>query len=155
MKVLKKTNLEKYDNLIFKQNLPYSGFGDRIGFYLGLSVVGEILNKKIITCWRKRMDHIGEDSTDVFNLIKFPSNLLFVDYENFDNYEKSLVIPDLNNYDFEGYFIKYHGVDQVPELVWKMFSLLGMEVLLPDFMKVYYKLGRSILLHILIMYQKY
>jgi hypothetical protein len=130
-----------------KENLPFSGFGDRLGFYIGLSTLGKILNKKVITSWNKRMDHVGDDSTDLFNLIKFPDNLIFVDVNELEEYgskQENYFMYVYNNFNYGDNFIKYHGVDQVPELLWKMFSLMKINISKDLFMNTFVETGKQI-----------
>jgi hypothetical protein len=130
-----------------KENLPFSGLGDRLGFYLGLSTLGKVLNKKVITGWNKRMDHIGDDSTELFNLIKFPDNLVFVDVDELEKYgskPENYLMYDYSKFNYGNDFIKYHGVDQVPELLWKMFYLMNINIPKDLFVKTFIELGKEI-----------
>ena len=118
-------DINKCINIVIpKENLPFSGLGDRVGFYLGMATLGKVLNKKVILGWNKRMDHIGDDSSDLLKLITLPNNLIFVDVDDLEKYgsiKENFLMYDFNKYNFGDDFIKYHGVDQVPDLLWKMF----------------------------------
>jgi hypothetical protein len=135
-------------SIVVRENLPFSGLGDRIGFYLGLSTLGKILDKKIITAWNVRMDHIGDNSLELFNILRFPDNIIFEKMEILESYKndgETFIMPNLSTFDFKEQFIKYHGVDQVPELQWKMFKLMGFNVgSKEDYMNVYQQQGKLI-----------
>ncbi len=141
-------DINKCINIVIpKENLPFSGLGDRIGFYLGMATLGKVLDKKVILGWNKRMDHVGDDSTDLFKLITLPDNLIFVDVDDLEKYgriKENFLMYDFNKYNFGDNFIKYHGVDQVPDLLWKMFFFMNIRTNKEQFLKVYEELGKSI-----------
>jgi hypothetical protein len=100
----------------YKSNIiPKSGLGDRIGYYLFMATIGELLNEKIITVWDYlKYDDYSNRGTEypdnITEYIEFPPQIVFVD------------IDEYNSADIKSVPNKwvYHGFDLVPETQYRI-----------------------------------
>lgn len=92
-----------------------TGLGDRIGNYLIFAMLGEIYNKDIYTTWITKNDPNNIHSrgsqypNNIFEYIQFPKRLKFVSKEEYSKL----------NYPYLRYKWVYHGLEQVPETIYK------------------------------------
>jgi len=97
--------------MVFKRNGVVSGLGDRIGNYLIYSMLGYIFNEDIYTTWEER-GRSKDYPSNIFDYIHFPKNLIFVSN---NEYEKL----DCKYLDYRWV---YHGLDYIPETIFKSLS---------------------------------